>query len=41
MKATASNRTTIFALSASIFIAGMNSKSTYSFHTWKVVTKKS
>ena len=41
MKAIASNFTITFALSAASFMNGRNWKSTYSFQTLKVVTKKS
>ena len=41
MKPMASKRTTMRARSASACIAGMNWKSTISFQTWNVVTKKS
>ncbi len=41
MKAIASKRRTIRAFSLSIWTTGTNWKSTVSFQTWNVVTKKS
>jgi hypothetical protein len=41
MKAMASKLNTTFAFVATASTIGTKRKSTYSFHTWKVVTKKS
>ena len=41
MKARASKLKATRVRSASALTTGMNWRSTYSFHTWKVVTKKS